>query len=338
MKLRSSLLLAAAGAIVLAGGWFLGPGSQPATMGSVAPGTLVFPGMAAKLAQAAKVEITTKGQSLTLARSGDAWGIADRDGFRLQGDKLRELLTGLTELRITEPRTADAAQYARLGVDDPKAKETTATLLRVLDSAGVPLAELIIGHRRVRTAGNVPETIYIRRPGEAQSWLAEGRLPADADPQLWFDRDIANIAKEKIASVSIHRGDTVIDLAMQDGKPVMTAPAEHPKLDDYKLEDVFRSLEQLTLTEVKKAGAVPGEKLGFAEIRLTDGAVVTATVYRADKDVWATFAATGDSVKDLAQRAAGWAFQLGAWKEQAFVPTLDDLKASEPDAASKPTQ
>ena len=32
----------------------------------------------------------------------------------------------------------------------------------------------------------------------------------------------------------------------------------------------------------------------------------------------------------------GWAYQLGSWKEKAFVPTLDDLKAEEP--AKKPAE
>lgn len=333
MKTRTSLVLAVAGAIVLAGGYALGPGSLPQSASAVAPGTLVFPGMAARLQEAARIEITTKGQTLVIAKTGNAWGLADKGGFRIQGDKLRELLTGLTELRITEARTSDPTQYAKLGVDDPSAKETTATQLRLLDAKGAPLAALIIGHRRVRTGGNVPETIYIRRPGEAQSWLAEGRLPADADPQLWFDRDIANISHDKVASVVVHRGDTTLSLAMQDGKPVMLAPEEHPKLDDYKVGDVFGSLETLTLTDVKRAAEVPGEKLGTTEITLTDGGKIGVTVYRADKDIWATLTASGDSVKDVASRAAGWAFQLGSWKEQAFVPTLDDLKAAEPDAA-----
>jgi hypothetical protein len=338
MKTRISIGLAIAGAAILGAGWALGPGSLPSTSNAVAPGTLVFPGMAARLPQAARIEITTKGETLHISRTGDTWGLADRDGFRLQGDKLRELLTGLTELRITEPRTSDAAQYAKLGVDDPQAKETTATLLRLLDGSGSPLASLIIGHRRVRTAGNVPETLYIRRPGETQSWLAEGRLPVDADPQLWFDRDIANIGKDKIAGVTVHRSETDLVFGLADGKPALLSPAEHPKLDDYKVEDVFRGLETLTLTDVKKAASIPGEKLGTAEIRLADGAEVTVTVHRDGKDVWAIFTAKGDSVKDMAQRAAGWAFQLGSWKEQSFVPTMDDLKASEPEPAAKPTQ
>lgn len=334
MKTRTSLVLAVVGAIVLAGGYALGPGSLPRVASAVAPGTLVFPGMAAKLKDAAEVVIASKGQTVTIAKAGDGWGLADRGGFRIQGDKLRELLTGLTELRITEARTADPAQYAKLGVDDPAGKDTTATLLRVLDAKGAPLAELIVGHRRVRTGGNVPETIYVRRPGEAQSWLAEGRLPADADPQLWFDRDISNISEAKVAGVVVHRGDETLTLGMKDGKPALLAPETTMKIDSYKLEDMFRSLETLTLTDVRKAADVPGTKLGEAEITLTDDAKIGVSVYKADKDIWATFTATGDSVKDLAARAAGWAFELGSWKEQAFVPRLEDLKAA--DEPAKP--
>ena len=48
----------------------------------------------------------------------------------------------------------------------------------------------------MRTQGNVPEEIYVRRPDDNQSWLAEGSLQADADPQLWLDRDIMNIGHD----------------------------------------------------------------------------------------------------------------------------------------------
>jgi hypothetical protein len=29
-------------------------------------------------------------------------------------------------------------------------------------------------------------------------------------------------------------------------------------------------------------------------------------------------------------RVSGWTYQVGAWKEKALVPTVDDLKAEEP--------
>ncbi len=335
MKSRTSIILAVVAVLVLAGGWWFGTRTEPTGQTSVAPGTLVFPGLAEKLQQAAQVEITHAGQTLVIAKGPEKWGLADRGGFPVQQDKLRELLTGLTELKLTEPRTSDPTQLSKLGVEDPNAAGSNSNLLRVLDSGKKLIVELIVGHRRGRTQGDVPEEIYVRHPGENQSWLAEGRLPVDADPQLWFDRDIANIDHSKIAEVSVHRGEATLDFSRDGDKLVLKSPADHPKLDDYKVEDVSRALETLTLTDVKPAAQEPGEPVGTSDITTIDGMKIAVKLFKAGKDVWAQFAATGEgdakkAADELEHRVNGWAYQLGSWKEQAFVPTLDDLKAEEP--------
>ncbi|CAH2604623.1 conserved protein of unknown function [Rhodovastum atsumiense] len=339
MNPRIVAILGGVAVVVLGAALIWGRG--PIAVTQTAPtqaGTLVFPGLAGRLQQAARVELTTKGQPLVITKQGDVWGLADRGNYPVQAGKLRELLTGLTELHLTEPRTADPAMYERLGVGDPASPTATATGLRVLDGSGQVLAELILGHRRVRAQANLPESIYVRRPNEARSWLAEGRLPVDADPQLWLLRDIANIDAKQVASVVVHRDDAVLRFGRDGDKPVLAEPADHPKLDDYRVEDVFRGLEQLTLTDVKPAAQQPGEKLGTATITLTDGTVVDATVFRADKDIWVQFAARGDSAqaKELAARVTGWTYQIGSWKERSLVPTLTELKAEEPQKPAAP--
>ncbi|MCW3473864.1 DUF4340 domain-containing protein [Limobrevibacterium gyesilva] len=343
MKPRNTLILAAVAAAALAAGWQFGLRTTPVGQMEVAPGSLVFPGLAAKLQDARRIEVTHQGKTMVIAQENGKWGLADRGGFPVQADKLRELLTGLTELRITEPRTSDPAQYSRLGVEDAQPPTSNSNLLRVLDSNGKPIAELIVGHRRVRTQGNVPESIYVRRPGEAGSWLAEGRLPVDADPQLWFDRDIANIDHARIATIEVKRGDATLEFGRDGDKLTLKSPAEHPKLDEYRLEDIGRGLEALTLTDVKPAAQQSGEKIGTAVMTTTDGLKVTVTVFKADKDIWAQFAATGEDkakaeAEALQARVAGWTYQVGSWKEKAFVPTLDDLKASEPAPAAATPQ
>lgn len=337
MQQRTSIILAAAAVIALGAAWQFGINSTPPSQVAIAPGTLLFPGLAAKLGQVSRVEMTSKGKTVAIALKDGKWGLADRGGFPVQQDKLRELLTGMTELRLTEARTSDPAQYNRLGVEDPAATGT-ATLLRLLGADGKPVAELIVGHRRVRTQGNVPETIFVRRPGEAQSWLAEGRVPSDADAQLWFERDIANIPGPRVTKVVSTRGDTVLEFGRDGDKFALLAPVEHPKLDDYRVEDVSRALEGLTLTDVRPAAEQPGEKLGTALITTVDGMLITATVFKAGNDIWAQFAATGsETAKEAAAafdaKVKGWAYQVGPWKEKSFVPTLEDLKAAEPEAA-----
>jgi hypothetical protein len=338
MRTRTTLILVGAAIIALGAGWQFGLRTEPPGQVNVVAGTLVFPGLAEKLQKAAHVEIHHQGQVLDISLANGKWGLADRGGYPVQQDRLRQLLTGLTELRITEPRTSIASEFARLGVEDPQASTANSNLLRVLDSSGAPLAELIVGHRRMRTQGNLPEAVYIRRPGEPQSWLAEGSLPVDADPQLWLARDIVNIDHSKIASVTVHRGDATLVFGRDGDKFVLKSPTDHPKLDDYKVEDVGRSLEQVTLTDVKPASQEPGTKLGSADIVTTDGMKITVTVFKKDKDVWAQFAASGDGdakkAADTLQAAiGGWAYQLGSWKEQAFTPSMDDLKADEAPAA-----
>ena len=90
----------------------------------------------------------------------------------------------------------------------------------------------------MRTQGNVPEQVYVRRPDDNQTWLAEGSLQVDADPQLWLDRDIMNIDHARIASVAVTARRCAETGAATARKLVLKTPAEHPPLDDYKLDDV----------------------------------------------------------------------------------------------------
>jgi hypothetical protein len=256
--------------------------------------------------------------------------------YPVQETKLRGMLTGLTELRLAEPRTSDRAEFSRLGVDDPNGPASTADLLRLVDASGKPVVALIVGHRRVRSQANVPEEVYVRRPDENRSWLAEGSLQVDADPSSWLDRNVMNVGHDRIASVVV--GDQALVFGRMDGKFTLTQPADHPKLEDYKVDDVARALELLTFQEVR--ADAPGTVAGHAVFTTNDGLAVTVTVLHADKDVWARFAVSGtsDTAKSEAEtmngRVAGWTYQIGSWKEKSLVPSMDDLKAEEPAKAA----
>jgi hypothetical protein len=269
----------------------------------------------------------------------------------VQETKLRGMLTGLTELRLAEPRTTDPTEFGRLGLDDPNSPASSADLLRLLDRTGAPVVAVIVGHRRVRSQANVPEEIYVRRPGENQTWLAEASLQVDADASLWLDRNVMNIAHDRIASVAV--GDQTLVFGRQDGKFVLTQPAVHPKLEDYKVEDVARALELLTFQEVKADADAPSAHSAIADaanaglpntvsataeppnsglvtagsptadapgtthavFMTNDGLAVTVTVFHADKDVWARFAVAGssDKVKPEAERMNA---RLAGWSYQ----------------------
>ena len=335
MRVRTVGLLLGLGILAIAGGWYFGTATKPAEQTAVSRGQLMFPDLAPKLKDAARVEITHQGkQTIIEKRSDGGWGLASMHDYPVQDTKLRGMLTGLTELRLTEPRTTDPAQFARLGVDDPTGATSSGDLLQVVDGAGKPILAVILGHRRARTQGNVPDEIYVRRPDDKQSWLAEGSLQADADPMSWLDRDIMNISHDRITSVAV--GDQALTFGRVEGKFVLTQPADHPKLEDYKVDDVARGLESLTLQSVKADAEAPTTEAGHAVFTTDDGLTVTIRLFHADKEVWARFAAAASSDKakpeadKLNSRWTGWTYEIGSWKEKSLVPTMDDLKAPEP--------
>ncbi|HET8997086.1 MAG TPA: DUF4340 domain-containing protein [Acetobacteraceae bacterium] len=351
MTPRTLLALVTVGVVALAGGWYFGLATTPQEQRSVDTGKPMFPGLINRLDKTAKIEIIHQGKPLVIQRNGDSWGLSDRNLYPVQETKLRGMLTALTELRLVEPRTSDPAQYSILGVEDPSAKDTTGTsdLLRLIDASGKPIAAVIVGHRRIRTQGSVPDQVYVRRPGARQSWLAEGNLQVDADPQVWLDRDIMNIDHAQVVRVVSTRGDSQVELARRKDKLVVQSPADHPKLDAYKLEDVARALELLTFEDVHKADGTPGTPIGHSVFTTSDGMTVTVTIYPpadapppkldGQRHILVQFAVAGQGAEakqaaQLEKTVAGWTYQLGAWKEQSLLPSIDTLRAPVPSTAA----
>ncbi len=306
-------------------------------------GTLLFPDLATKLQSAAELDISHRGQTLVIRRAGDHWGLADRGMYPVETSKLRGVLTGLTELRLAEPRTADPANYARLGVENPNGKTAESYLVRVVAADGKPILSLIVGHRRVLTQGNVPDEIYVRRPGEAQSWLAYGSLSVDADPALWLDRDIMSIDHSRITQVDVERtGAPKLVLEGKNGTLSLAEPAQHGALDDYKVGEVASALEQLTADDVHPGAAPVSGDIGHSVFSTTDGMRMTVELFHEDKLLLARFDVTGEGkaaaeAATLEDRVKGWTFELGAWRESALVPTLSELEKA-PDKPGAATE
>jgi hypothetical protein len=335
------IALVIAAVVALGGGWYFGTATQPPQRAAIDTGRLAFPDLTAKLKDAHRIEITSKGKVTVIELKDGVWGLTDRGGYRVQETKLRGMLTTLTELRLIEPLTTDPAQYGRLGVEDPTPdKEGTANLLRVLDGGGKPIVSVIVGHRRMRTQGNVPEQVYVRLPGDNQTWLAEAGLQADADPQVWLDRDIMNISHALISKVVSTKNGETMTLARDGEKLKVTQPTEYPRLEDYKLDDVARALENLTFQDVQTDKQPMGDKIGEAVFTTSDGLDITVTVHHLEKNSWTQIAvAAPERNKPEAERLnaklSGWAFETGAWKDKSLVPSLDDLKAPPPEPAKE---
>ena len=329
MKAYQALLLLALGGASLALGIDMQPKPAPPPAEAGQP---AFPGLAHVLPLATRIDIAAHGSSTTLIRAGTeeapAWGVAERAGYPVDAQKLRSLFANLGDLRLVEPRTADPALFARLGVVDPQAKSATGIALRVSDAQGHVLASLILGHRGVRPRPGMPDQLYLRRASDASAWLAEGKLDVSPDPLVWLRHEVLDIKAEQISSVEIHRDGATLTLHRSGNALVLDNPPPG-KIDDIRLIEVSQALEGLTFADVRQ-GDLPGTPAGSVQFTTTGDQRVTILLSRDGKALWARFAlSTSDAKTTL--RLANHVFELPEWRLGTLVPKAADfLKADRP--------
>ncbi len=128
--------------------------------------------------------------------------MAERNDYPADGRKLRQLLLGLAALTYVEPKTKEARNYSRLEVEDAGAKGSQSTLVTVSGAQGKLLGEIIAGKRVTDALGGGDDGVYVRKPDDAQSWLARGTLDLPDTPG-WLDPALLDLPGAGVKEVDI---------------------------------------------------------------------------------------------------------------------------------------
>ena len=321
----------------------------------------IAPGLADRLNDVAEIEITGPDGSLDLTKAGEGWAVASKDGYPAEFETVKQLLVGLAELAPREQKTADPARYARLGLGDPgEGSDSLGVSLSAAD--GSVVAGFVLGLEV--NSGSTAQR-YVRTVGEAQSWLAEGRIDAPTDAMRWVDTSVTQIARDRVTRVTItHPDGEVVSLAKEQGgtsfvlesvpegrvpKAAGQVGAPASALGYLRFEDV-RAGEDLT-DEV-------GEPV-IAVYETTDGLTVTVRTWQLDGKVWASFTAEGaaaakpegegesggeppagpdaaSEAEELNGKLAGWLYAVPQYQADSFRRRLVDLTDEQPEPAEDP--
>jgi hypothetical protein len=192
MKAGKTLILGGVAAVLLIAGLFLtlNRSSRQAELG----GGTVFPDLEKSLGEVQEIRLSKgDGSRTTLRKEAAGWTVVERQ-FPADAQRVRELALGLANLRMVERKTADPANYPKLGVEDADKPTSTSTLVEVV--AGKQTWPLIVGK------GADGRAVYARKPGDAASFLATPLITADPDQKRWIDRLIVDLAGNKVHEVS----------------------------------------------------------------------------------------------------------------------------------------
>ena len=163
-----------------------------------------FPALRENPDAVAKLELITPEGTFTLVReTGDRWSALERYGYTVDEDRVRALIVSLADMRLIEAKTRLPERYGRLEVEDVDAADAKSRLLRVESADGKVLAEAIFGKQQHRLTGNQAAGTYLRRPGEAQSWLASGGIEIDPKVVDWLDDQIVELDPGNVGRIEI---------------------------------------------------------------------------------------------------------------------------------------
>ena len=154
--------------------------------------------------------------TLSFKRTPEGWVMRERDDYPAHQELVNETLLALGALQTGAARTAQPKWHRALGLVTPE-EFGKAIRFRVRDAEGGLLADVMLGKeeasevaavQQIKQLGMVERNFYVRRTESAQTWLARGRLPRNAQIAAWLDPAFPSLPQERLVAVSAGKGAT----------------------------------------------------------------------------------------------------------------------------------
>lgn len=264
-------------------------------------GQLLFPDFMSVVNDVNEVVIETKEQTVTLVRGEHAWGVKEKAGYRADVEKVKQAIVGLADLRIHEPKTKNPELYDRLGLQDSNQEGSLSKTVTVKTADNPEVAKLVVGNQKPAKGNPRMSDIYVRKPGDSQTWLVMGNMPLETVPSEWLDKEVTALTTKRVRQVTVThpKGDT---LHLSKEKPedldfrMDSIPAGFKVSSQFNVNNVVGTLVQLSLEDVKPLAEVDfSGKPGVSAILETfDGLRLHVHTTKQNETVFAKFSAEFD--------------------------------------------
>ena len=305
------------------------------TSGQVA-GEKLFPRFSKKIENLAKLEIKQGDQSLTFVKKNDEWQIKERDNFPVKPERIRSILFQLEQAELIEPKTSNKDRYHLLELEDPAKKDAKSRIIRLLDKDNQKLAEVIIGKSRWDAFGSGKSGVYIRKPGEEQSWLSNTKLSASLDMKEWVDSLVFNIDSKNIKSVKLKAPDeeeyVIETIPGKDGEFQLAGVGKEEKIKEGStISDIPNAFGSIELEDARKLTATPtGKSVNVIKLVSKDGLNVEFRLRKEREGFWLSLTASGsgdakDKADTLNKRVENWEYKISNWKAGSLFKRKSEL-------------
>ena len=306
--------------------------------------TEFLPGFAANVKNAATIHVAAKDTEFDVAFKNGKWVLPGHGDYPAEFDQVRHTLIGLAALQSLSPKTnrADWLHYVKLDTP-PKGEGTEIT---VKDASGKTLAAVITGTTEQLGDPNGTIGLFVRRPGENQTYLARSVITPSGNFLSWVSDNVLNLGAARIQQVTVTpprgKGFTVTRDKDADLKFKLANPPKSGNPNQQILDAVPYAIASFSLTDVQPASSFDFTNAAHAVAKSFDGLLITVDIVPKDRALWAKLTASAapgaspDALKDAGEintKVGGWAYKLSDEKGKALIADLDTIMTPPPEAA-----
>jgi hypothetical protein len=320
----------------------------------------VFPGLAARIHQIAHIHVVSKKGAFDVNFRPNhgaiaPWLIAQKSDYPASYQEVNKTLVGLAAMQVIEPKTDHPEWFHSIGLDDP-AKGGDGVEIVLSDDHNHELARVIVGKSEDIGDPGGAVGLFVRKPGENQSWLVRAESEFDSDVNAWLDKTVLDLDQTRIQSTAVALPDGS-SYEVQRDKPtdmhfkLASMPASREMASEAAADGPAYAVAGFTFDDVKPSREVDFTNSARVTTKTFDGLTVTADVSHKGTEYWAQLDAMAQPGKpDIAKQARdinvhvnGWAFKLADYKGAQFTTPLESLLkpkggAAAPGPAPSPMQ
>ena len=305
-----------------------------------------FPDLLQQSNQVTKAIIKDRESTTTLKKDGDQWRIVEKNEYPASTEKVRELVLGLARLQRLEAKTNNPELYAKLEVNDINEPESSSKLVQLMNDSDKDLAVLIVGKNKATQGGTSKRQLYVRTPGDAQSWLVEGLMPVLGNTTDWLDKAIIKPEVGEIRSVTVDNADDSFVVSRESAEATdftlqELGPDEEVE-SQYTVNQIAQSFKELRLEDVKSKSSfdLSSTETSRAILESFDGAQIELDIHNKGEQVFGQLHASHIESNESDQVATGsvlekvkqwnaiwdkWIYELPSYQVENILVKKEDL-------------
>lgn len=261
-------------------------------------GQPVFPELKTAINDVTELSVATQSGTITLHRQEDIWRVKEKYDYPADLGTVRETLIGFAELTTLEPKTRKPELYEKLGLQDVEAEGSLSTGVTFKDATDNPVAAVVIGNDRPAQGKGGYKELFIRKVGDPQTWLVQGRLTVEKNPGKWLDKELTQIETKRVRRLIVTHPDKT-RLVVEKAKPadldyqVANLPEGLEIESQFTVNNIVSTVTSLSLDDVKPVSEVPfdDQPVRTAVFETFDGLQGTVQLLPKDEKNYVTISA-----------------------------------------------